>query len=451
MSDITSTIARPIPKRLRIRRGRLTVVSGADVGRSWEVDSDVLRIGTNLANEVVLQDGTVSRRHAEVVRTPHGVILRDSNSTNGTFVGDLRIREVFLTPETRFRVGQTQMVFTPQDQVIDIKPSDKSRLAGLVGESVAMRQVFSIVERVAPTALTALVTGETGTGKELVSRAVHELSKRSDGPFRVFDCGAAPESLIESELFGHEKGAFTGAVASREGVFEAADGGTVFLDEIGELPLDLQPKLLRVLEQREVRRVGGSRVRSVDVRVVAATNRNLLDEVRAGRFREDLYYRLAVVELHLPPLRDRSEDIPLLVAHLLHKAQKGGKQRVRAVEDSVIEVFQAWRWPGNVRELANVVERAIPFTDGPIITLEALPDALLTGGSGPRSSAQPGMAAPDTSVPFKDAKEALIEAFERKYLQDLIERHDGNVSQAARAAHMDRKSIARLLRKHGIR
>ena len=446
VSEVTSTIARAMPRQIHIRKGRLSAITGADKGRSWELDSDVVRIGTNLANEVVLQDGTVSRRHAEVVRTPHGVILRDTDSTNGTFVGDLRIREVFLTPETRFRVGQTEMVFAPQDEVIVITPSDKSRLMDLVGESMAMRQVFSIIERVAPTSLTVLITGETGTGKELASRAMHRLSKREDEPFVVFDCGAAPESLIESELFGHEKGAFTGAVASREGVFEAAHGGTLFLDEIGELPLDLQPKLLRVLEQRELRRVGGSKVRAVDVRVVAATNRDLLQEVRAGRFREDLYYRLAVVELHLPPLRDRIEDLPMLVSHLLSRAQTGGA-RVRAVEDQVIALFQAWRWPGNVRELANVVERAIPFTDGPIVTLEALPDAFRSGH--PRSpGAQAVQATAD--MPFKDAKEKLIEAFERQYLIDLIERHGGNVSKAARAADMDRKSIARLMRKHGI-
>ena len=277
VSEVTSTIARVIPRQIHIRKGRLSAVTGADKGRGWEVDSDVVRIGTNLANEVVLQDGTVSRRHAEVVRTPHGVILRDTDSTNGTYVGELRIREVFLTPETRFRVGQTEMVFAPQDEVILITPSEKSRLMDLVGESMAMRQVFSIIERVAPTTLTALITGETGTGKELASRAIHRLSNREQGPFVIFDCGAAPDSLIESELFGHEKGAFTGAVAAREGVFEAADGGTLFLDEIGELPLDLQPKLLRVLE---LRRVGGSKVRSVDVRAWPVINRLPLMSLR---------------------------------------------------------------------------------------------------------------------------------------------------------------------------
>jgi transcriptional regulator with GAF, ATPase, and Fis domain len=445
MAEVTSTIAEPQRRQIHIRRGRLSCVSGPDVGASWAVDRDVLHIGAMDTNDVVLNDSTVSRRHAEVARTRDGVILRDCGSTNGTFVGPVRVREVFLTPETRFRVGKSELVFIPEDEVIDITPSSKSSLDQLVGRSVAMREVFSIIERVAPTNLTVLITGETGTGKELASRAMHKLSPRTDRAFRVFDCGAAPATLIESELFGHEKGSFTGAVQAREGLFEAAHGGTLFLDEIGELPLDLQPKLLRVLEQREVRRVGGARVRPVDVRVVAATNRNLREEVQKGNFREDLYYRLAVVELLLPPLRERVEDIELLVSHLIER-----NQVQLGVGGDVLELFKSYRWPGNVRELANVVERAIPFTDGSVITLDALPEALRSPQA-PRGGGARSVVRADPSMPFKDAKEQLIDAFERQYLLDLIERHGGNVSKAARAAHMDRKSITRLLKKHGIR
>ena len=447
MSDVTSTIAEPYRRQIYIRKGKLTCVSGPDTGRHWKVDSDVVGIGSQEGNDIVLVDTTVSRLHAEVVRTRDGVVLRDSGSTNGTFVGAVRVREVFLTPETRFRVGKTEMVFTPEDEVIDIMPSDKDKLDQLVGTSVRMREVFSIIERVAPTNLTVLITGETGTGKELASRAVHNLSQRRDGPFRVFDCGAAPETLIESELFGHEKGSFTGAVQSREGVFEASHRGTIFLDEIGELPLDLQPKLLRVLEQREVRRVGSGRTRKVDVRVVAATNRNLLEEVRAGRFREDLYYRLAVVELVLPPLRERTEDLGLLVNHLIRRSAE--HSHVTAVSPDVLELFKSYRWPGNVREMANILERSIPFTDGDIITLDSMPDALLTPKGRPGQSTVSVGASAD--MPFKQAKDRLIEAFEKRYLVDLIDRHGGNVSKAARAADMDRKSISRLLRKHGIK
>ncbi|MCP4807696.1 MAG: sigma 54-dependent Fis family transcriptional regulator [Proteobacteria bacterium] len=446
MSEVTSTIAVPPKKQIHLRKGRLTCVAGPDEGASWAVDADVLHIGAKGTNDVILNDTTVSRRHAEVVRTREGVILRDCGSTNGTFVGPMRVKEVFLTPDMTFKVGKSELTFTPEDEVIEIRPSKKHRLDQLVGQSLAMREVFSIIERVAPTNLTVLITGETGTGKELASRAVHNLSPRKANAFRVFDCGAAPETLIESELFGHEKGSFTGAVASREGVFEGAHRGTIFLDEIGELPLDLQPKLLRVLEQREVRRVGSGKTRAVDVRVVAATNRNLLEEVRAGRFREDLYYRLAVVELQLPALRERQEDLGLLVDHLLKRSQAD-----LTISAHVLELFKSYRWPGNVRELANVVERAIPFTDGEEITLDGLPDALRSPRvGGPPRSVAPAMSG-GSDVPFKDAKEKLIEAFERQYLVDLIERHGGNVSKAARAADMDRKSITRLLKKHGIR
>ncbi len=432
------------------------MVSGPDAGRNWLMDRDVLHIGSLDESDVVLTDSTVSRRHAEIIRTSDGVVLRDSGSTNGTFVGNMRVREIFLTPETRFTVGKSELAFTPEDEIIEITPSEKHQLDQLVGHSMCMREVFGIIERVAPTDLTCMIAGETGTGKELVSRALHSLSKRSRKPFCVFDCGAAPDTLIESELFGHERGSFTGAHAAREGVFEQADGGTIFLDEIGELPLELQPKLLRVLEQREVRRVGSGRIRPVDVRVVAATNRDLQQEVREGRFREDLFYRLAVVELQLPPLRDRLEDLSLLCSHLLGRARHN--PGVRGLAPEVYEIFEAYRWPGNVRELNNVIERALPFTDGEMVTLDALPASLRGDGQGAPQARDSGAAsapAPTDSslkdMPFKDAKEQIIEAFERDYLIELIERYGGNVSRAARAADMDRKSITRLLKKHGIR
>ncbi len=456
MSDITTTLAQPSRRQLHIRKGRLTCTSGPDEGESWLVDHDVLKIGSLKDSQVILNDSSVSRNHAEIRRTPEGVLLADTGSTNGTFVGPIRVKEVFLTPETTFRVGQTELIFTPADEVIEITPSEKNQLDAMVGNATSLREVFSIIERVAPTDLTVLLMGETGTGKELACRALHNLSHRKKGLLRVFDCGAAPSTLIEAELFGHEKGAFTGATQSREGVFEQADGGTLFLDEIGELPLELQPKLLRVLEQREVRRVGSGRIRSVDVRVVAATNRKLRDEVEAGRFREDLYFRLAVVEVELPPLRERLEDLPLLVSHLLKRSSaRFGGRVVKGASDDVLALFQAYRWPGNVRELNNVLERAVPFTDDDTISLDALPEALRGAGGGASAGGTPakGMvaAASVADLPFKDAKDQLIQAFERQYLVDLIERHGGNVSRAARAADMDRKSITRLLKKHGIR
>ena len=369
------------------------------------MERDVIHIGSNKTADIVLTDPTVSRRHAEVRRGRDGVLLRDLGSMNGTFVGQVRAKEVYLGADTLFRVGRTELSFTPADEIIDVEPSQADHFENLLGNSVAMREVFGILERVAPTDLTVLISGETGTGKELASKAVHTRSRRREGPFVVFDCGAAPENLIESELFGHNRGAFTGAIEARPGVFEAAHGGTIFLDEIGELPLELQPKLLRVLEQREVRRVGANKTKPIDVRIVAATNRNLREEVDRGRFREDLYYRLAVVEMAMPPLRERTEDLSMLARHLLERAAHN--THVKAIAQPVLDVFAEYHWPGNVRELSNVIERALPFSDGATIRLSALPDALKPAGtpppSGPSAATPDPASSADTTLPFKDA------------------------------------------------
>jgi len=457
--EVTSSITATLLRQLHLPKSHIACVSGTESGQSWDFEQDLISLGAHHSCDVVLTDSTVSRRHAEIVRTREGVLLRDNGSTNGTFVGPVRIKEVFLAPDMHFKVGRTELVFTNQDEVVEVKPTEATHFEELVGASVAMRQVFGVLERIAPTKLTVLITGETGTGKELASRATHTRSKRADGPFIIFDCSAVPENLIESELFGHKRGAFTGAVEARAGVFEMAHKGTIFLDEIGELPLELQSKLLRVLEQREVRRVGASHARPVDVRVVAATNRRLRDEVSAGRFREDLYYRLAVVEVELPSLRKRITDLPLLIEHLIDRAHDN--PGVRGVESTVMRILESYRWPGNVRELNNVIERALPFCDGSLITMDALPEAMKmprSSMSGPSDASHQGdqntssadSLKPDSDLPFKDAKDRLIQAFERQYLIDLLDRHSGNVSKAARAADMDRKSITRLMKKHGI-
>ncbi len=453
--EITSVIHDRAAGRaqLHLRRVSLSVTDGPDRGKTAVFDHDVVRIGAHESNHFTLTDSTVSRRHAEISRTPEGPLLRDLGSTNGSFNDQVRIREVFLGEARLFRVGKTELL---KDEIVDIVPTEETRFESLVGRSVGMREVFSVLERVARTELTLMVTGETGTGKELVSRAIHQHSNRRNGPFIVFDCGAVARNLVESELFGHERGAFTGAVQARAGVFEQADGGTIFIDELGELPLELQPALLRVLEQREVRRVGDRKVRSIDIRVVAATNRDLRQLVEEGKFRQDLYYRLAVVEVHLPPLRQRMEDLQLLVPTLLQNA--GFPHTVKGIAPDVDRLFRAYHWPGNIRELRNVLLRAIPFSEGDLIDLQSLPDALRTSVPTtavlpPRMQAESAVDAPfvlTNGLPYHEAKEQLVDAFEKRYLEDLLERCEGNLSKAARDAGVDRKTIARMLKRHGI-
>ena len=456
MPEITSVIPEDDPERkqLHLRRIGLKVADGSDLGQEAQFDHDVIRIGAAEGNHFVLTDDTVSRRHAEIARTSEGMVLRDLGSTNGTFVGPVRIKEVFLGENRTFRVGKTEMEFVILDEVVDIVAVEATQFENIVGQSVDMREMFAVLERVARTELTVMVTGETGTGKELVSRAIHQRSPRREGPFVVFDCGAVARNLIESELFGHERGAFTGAVASRAGVFEQAHGGTIFLDELGELPLELQPALLRVLEQREVKRIGDRRVRNVDVRVIAATNRDLQQRVKEGKFREDLYYRLAVVEVSLPPLRERKEDLPLLVEHLLRNASFA--HSVRGVTPDVLQLFRQYHWPGNIRELRNTLLRAIPFCEGDLIDLQSLPeslriDATALSAEAEAKSVPEGLPLPDVELSLREARDQLIDAFERRYLQDLLQRCEGNLSKAARDAGVDRKTISRMLKRHGIR
>ncbi|HEU4732576.1 MAG TPA: sigma 54-interacting transcriptional regulator, partial [Kofleriaceae bacterium] len=369
---------------LHVRRCILSSV--ADPSQEWTFDKEEIRIGSMEDNDVVLGDDTVSRYHCRICQEDNGYVLLDQRSTNGTFINKVRIREAFLKPGSIVSVGQSQLRFNAREEEVEIVPSRSDRCGGLIGGNARMREIYSIIEKIAPTATTVVIDGETGTGKEVVAQAIHSLSPRHANELVVFDCGAVPPNLIESELFGHEKGSFTGAVMTRQGLFEQADGGTLFLDELGELPLDLQPKLLRALEQREVRRVGSAKASKVDVRIIAATNRNLEDEVRAGRFRQDLFYRLSVVRLHLPALRNRTDDIPLLIQHFLETGafnRKPNAPVVRNVSRDAIAALSAYPWPGNVRELINVVERAVSFCDSDTIGLSDLPDYVRTAKAPP--------------------------------------------------------------------
>jgi DNA-binding NtrC family response regulator len=446
----------------------LAVPSPEGGSRTLSFEKDEVAIGAMDDNDVVLNDDTVSRYHCKIVQEDTGYVLVDLRSTNGTFINKVRIREGFLKPGCTISVGTQELKFNASEERVDIVPSENDRLGGIIGRNPHMREIYSILERISPTATTVVIEGETGTGKEVVAQAIHDLSPRKDADLIIFDCGAVPPNLIESELFGHEKGSFTGAVMTRQGLFEMADGGTLFLDELGELPLDLQPKLLRALEQREVRRVGASKSVKVDVRIIAATNRNLEEEVRAGRFRQDLFYRLSVVRLRLPPLRERRDDIPLLVQHFLDQRYGQGPMRhVRGVSPNAMRCLQAYHWPGNVRELVNVVERAVSFCDMEIIQLEHLPEHLRAGeggmthtlggdaiaemevtGSGLNEAPRPP---PElVQVPFKDAKERWVSSFERDYIVSLLRRHSGNISHAAREADIDRKYFRKLMKKYDI-
>jgi DNA-binding NtrC family response regulator len=467
---------------LHLRRCMLESVE--DPSQTWEFDKEEIRIGSMDDNDVVISDDTVSRYHCRIAQEDTGYVVFDQRSTNGTFVNKVRVREAFLKPGSIVSVGQSQLRFNAREEEVQIVPSRNDRCAGLIGGNPRMREIYSIIEKIAPTATTVVIDGETGTGKEVVAQAIHSLSPRSRNDLVVFDCGAVPPNLIESELFGHEKGSFTGAMMTRQGLFEQADGGTLFLDELGELPLDLQPKLLRALEQREVRRVGSTKAAKVDVRIIAATNRNLEDEVRAGRFRQDLFYRLSVVRLHLPALRERADDIPLLVDHFLETGaynRVGPRQKVRAVAPDALVVLQGYPWPGNVRELVNVIERAVSFCDGELLRISDLPDYVRnakasqsnmraqtatgshrrvpTGSGGypivvPMSPTAPAPTPPEEllaeGVTFKDAKERWVAAFERDYILQLLRRNGGNISHAARAADIDRKYFRKLMKKYDI-
>jgi transcriptional regulator with GAF, ATPase, and Fis domain len=415
------------------------VLSGAEKGLKKPF-TQRLTIGKAPDNDVVLTSAEVSRHHCEVTRVREGLRIRDLKSTNGTFVESARVQEAIVPAGSLIKVGTVEIAFRPNLDVLDVEPLESSIFAGAVAESPSMRRIFRVLDGVAKTDATVLLEGETGTGKEVMARAVHEKSKRKDGPFVIVDCGAVSYSLIESELFGHERGAFTSAVATRQGAFELAHGGTLFLDEIGELPLDVQPKLLRVLETRELRRVGGNKTFISDVRIVAATKRDLEREVASGKFREDLYFRLAVVPVRLPPLRARREDIPLLVDTILQRMGADPSQ----VSARTLHWLKQNDWPGNVRELRNLLERAVHIsraTGQEEIRLLDMP----TGGE----AEDPFPFIPGES--YRDMRARFDNELERRYLKWLLDRHHGNLSAAAREVQADRKHLLSLAKKHGLR
>ncbi|MBI4814643.1 MAG: sigma 54-dependent Fis family transcriptional regulator [Deltaproteobacteria bacterium] len=434
MSDATVPVA---GAGLPIRALEVEVTDGPDRGRTATSSSDTLTIGTAAPNDLVLSDPTVSRYHADLVRRHDRIAIVDHGSTNGTWSLATRIERGSVAPGSTLRLGRTSIrVGDGEPFTIELYPGE--RLGRLLGRSPAMRLLMARIERAARSDSSVLLLGETGVGKEVVARALHDASPRSKRPFEIVDCGAMLPTLVASELFGHEKGAFTGADRQASGAFERADGGTLFLDEIGELPQSLQTSLLGALERRAFRRVGGKETISVDVRVVAATNRDLRTEVNAGTFRQDLFFRLAVVTLAIPPLRDRREDIALLALSFLRALGHSGSLE-EVLPPKTIEALERHSWPGNVRELKNAVEAAWVMGEAPPLTEEAR-----VAPSGDRFHELFGL-------PYSDARERLVDAFEDAYARALLDRSGGNVSLAAREARMSRSYLTKLLRRRGIR
>jgi len=419
-----------------IRRFRVAVTGGPASGASWQEPAERCAVGSHPSNDLVVDDPTVSRFHCELAIVGGAVRVRDLGSRNRTVAGRIAISDATVDGGTRLALGNSEIEIQVTPDVAQVAASERSAFGGLIGQSAAMREVFSQLEKIAASDATVLIEGETGTGKEGAADAIHDASARRDRPFVVLDCSALPASLLESELFGHEAGAFTGAIDRRAGAFEQASGGTLFLDEIGELPLDLQPKLLRALESREIRRLGGHQIVRCDVRIIAATNRDLRAEVNRASFRADLYYRLAVVRLALPPLRDRTGDIPLLAAHLLARTSVTAATLAALTAPDYLAALAAAHWPGNVRELRNHLEQCAVFGERRL----------------PHAPAAPHPASVvDAALPYEVARKQAIDAFERAYVTRLLERVGDNVAAAAREAGVNRAYLHRLLRRHGVR
>jgi DNA-binding NtrC family response regulator len=428
-----STLTTPGRALGQVRRTPVEVAYRDARGEHRLLVRETTVLGSAEGAQLRIDDPTVSRLHAEISFRESGPWIVDLGSRNGTHVDGLQIEAALLPERATVRVGQTTLeVRHARPDYVVLWPEES--FGPLIGATPPMRELFARLSRVARSEATALVTGETGTGKELAARAIHEASARAKGPFVTVDCTAVPESLFESELFGHAKGSFTGATSSREGAIEAADGGTLFLDEIGELPASMQPKLLRALEQKSVRRVGESQHRSIDVRFVAATHRNLAELVTLQSFREDLYFRLAVLLVDMPPLRARKTDIPLL-------AQRFVREGEGPLTPSLLQWMSEQPWRGNVRELRNFVERAVALGEGEARSLQ---------DRGPAGTSSEPLPSPPIDRAFKDVRDEWMAHLEKEYLRGWLARTEGNLTQAADAMGLNRTYVHRLVKKHGL-
>jgi transcriptional regulator with PAS, ATPase and Fis domain len=419
---------------LQIPALELVAVDGKGKTSAAALRLTPLVVGKDDEADVVLDDPRVSRRHCSFALTERGIVLRDLGSKNGTFVAGTQILEAFVTPNTEVTVGGAKLTVRVAGAPASVPLSGSARFGDALGATLVMRALFARLEQAAATDETLLLLGESGTGKELLARAVHDKSSRRDGPFVVFDCSAVSPELAESELFGYVRGAFTGAVDDRAGVLEESHGGTLFLDEIGELPIDLQPKLLRAIEARQFRRVGSNAYEAFDTRILAATHRDLRAQVAARAFREDLYFRIAVLKVDIPPLRERRDDIGLLVDNVLRSLDPP-----RSADDlppGALAMLAAHDWPGNVRELRNTVSRLLVF---PHLGREAFDAAVSPPGRLP------------LHLNLREAREHAIAEFEEAYLSAKLREHAGNVSRAAEAIGVSRQFLHRLIARYGIR
>ncbi len=424
------------PTHAFVRGFALVVLEGPDAGVVHRSRGARVTVGRGDAADLRLTDPSVSLFHCELEVVDGRPVVRDLQSRNGTLLDGVAIREAYPTPGAVVTIGQSKLRLELGAGQVPVPLAAGERFGTMVGRSAAMRAMFAVLARAATSDATVLLEGETGTGKEAAAESVHAASARHAGPFVVVDCGAIPPNLLESELFGHERGAFTGAVGERRGAFEEAEGGTVFLDEIGELAPELQPKLLRVLERKEIKRVGSNRYQPVDCRLIAATSRNLRAEVNERRFRADLYYRLAVVQVHTPALRERREDLSLLVEHFLGQLRAGATPEAAALRGPELRAhLERHAWPGNVRELRNYVERCVALGEVATIATSVASDG----------------AELDLSQPLRVVRERCLRRVERQYLEALLRACDDNVSAAARRAGVDRPSFYRLLWRTGLR
>jgi transcriptional regulator with GAF, ATPase, and Fis domain len=421
----------------------LAIVDGPDRGLTFTIDGTQpsrLFMGTSPACELRLSDPAVSRRHLAFDAEGTGLRITDLGSTNKTHVGDLEVREARLAGGETLRLGTTRVKVTRTDETKSRVLDGADAFGPLLGASDAMRRLYPLCRRLAGADVPAILEGETGTGKEVLAEALHEEGPRAGGPFVVFDCTATPENLLESALFGHEKGAFTGAVAARAGVFEQAHGGTLLIDEIGDLPLALQPKLLRVVQRREVQRIGSSKWTKVDTRILAATRRDLDREVQAGRFRDDLFFRLHVARVELPPLRDRKGDVSLLARTFWRSM--GGQED--AMPPGLLVRFEDYAWPGNVRELYNTVARFLALGDFAQFDTRAA-NVTPTPGDAARDAIAEVVA---LELPLSVSRQRIVDEFERRYIEHMLARHGGNLTKAAAASGVALRYLRLLKARH---